>query len=136
MNSRHEMTRVWNFFLDLFLVLSFCHIAFFVGITTAYGETNIFNGNDVCPTNKFKSKKAINVLAFDGGGSRGIMEAMIADDLMRMFTLMYKDPSKLQSLVMELTKLDKRVELKNELKSVVPIHPKDVFDMIVGMKYE
>ena len=61
---------------------------------------------------------------------------MIADDLMRMFTLMYKDPLKLQSLVLELTELDKRVELRNELKSVVPIHPKDVFDMIAGMKYE
>ena len=64
------------------------------------------------------------------------MEAMIADDLMRMFTLMHEDPERLQSLVMELTNTDGRKELNKTLKSVVPIHPKDVFDMIAGMKYE
>ena len=123
-------------FLDSILVFSLCYIASCIGKSTAYTKTNNFNLDDSCATNKIQCQKAINVLAFDGGGSRGIMEAMIADDLMRMFTLMYKDPLKLQSLVLELTELDKRVELRNELKSVVPIHPKDVFDMIAGMKYE
>ena len=118
------------------IVFSLCYIASCIGKSNAYSKSKSFNGDDSCPNNKFQCQKAINVLAFDGGGSRGIMEAMIADDLMRMFTLMYKDPLKLQSLVMELTELDKRVELRNELKSVVPIHPKDVFDMIAGMKYE
>ena len=122
--------------MDSILVFSFWYIASCIGKSTAYAKAKSFNGDDSCPTNKFQCQKAINVLAFDGGGSRGIMEAMIADDLMRMFTLMYKDPLKLQSLVMELKDLDKRVELRNELKSVVPIHPKDVFDMIAGMKYE
>ena len=109
--------------------MSFCYITSWIGKSTAVTDKQI---ND----DQSNSKKSINVLAFDGGGSRGIMEVMIADDLMRMFTLMYKEPLKLQSLVMELKKLDNRKELRNKLQSVVPIHPKDVFDMIAGMKYE
>ena len=103
-----------------------------IGKSTAVSDKEI-NDIDSSTINQSKSKKSINVLAFDGGGSRGIMEVMIADDLMRMFTLMYTEPLKLQSLVMELMELDKRMELRNELQSVVPIHPKDVFDMIAGI---
>ena len=106
-----------------------------IGKSTAVTDKQI-NDDGSSTINQSNSKKPINVLAFDGGGSRGIMEVMIADDLMRMFTLMYKEPLKLQSLVMELKKRDNRKELRNKLQSVVPIHPKDVFDMIAGMKYE
>ena len=69
----------------ILVVFSFWYFVSSIGKTTAYANTKSYNGNDLCPTNEFKSKKAINVLAFDGGGSRGIMEAMIADDLMRIF---------------------------------------------------
>ena len=107
-----------------------------IGKSTAVTDKQ-FNDDGSSAINQSNSKKSINVLAFDGGGSRGIMEVMIADDLMRMFTLMYKEPLKLQSLVMELTtRNESRMELRNKLQSVVPIHPKDVFDMIAGMKYE
>ena len=107
-----------------------------IGKSTAVTDKQI-NDDGSSTINQSNSKKPINVLAFDGGGSRGIMEVMIADDLMRMFTLMYKEPLKLQSLVMELrTRNESRMELRNKLQSVVPIHPKDVFDMIAGMKYE
>ena len=117
----------------ILVVFSFWYFVSSIGKTTAYANTKSYNGNDLCPTNEFKSKKAINVLAFDGGGSRGIMEAMIADDLMRIFTLMREDPKKLQPLVMELAKPNGRKDLNKELKSVLPIHPKDVFDMIAGI---
>ena len=114
-------------------VVSLWYFAFSIGKTTAYANIKTYNGDGSCPTNEFKPKKAINVLAFDGGGSRGIMEAMIADDLMRIVTLMHEDPKKLQPLVMELTKPNGRKDLNKALKSVVPIHPKDVFDMIAGI---
>ena len=48
------------------------------------------NNEQISPTSS--SKKMINVLSFDGGGSRGIMEAMVLDDFMRLVTLMKEDP--------------------------------------------
>lgn len=39
-----------------------------------------------------ETKKMINVLSFDGGGSRGVMEVMLTDDLMKLVTKMVKYP--------------------------------------------
>ena len=44
------------------------------------------------------NNKRLNLLGFDGGGSRGVMEAMILDDLMRLVTKMTKDPARFKNL--------------------------------------
>ena len=84
------------------------------------------------------TNKMINVLSFDGGGSRGIMEAMVLDDFMRLTTLMKNSPQ---------TDLLKKLRSKNKhdfVKLLHPldendqdpisdlIHPTEIFDMIAG----
>ena len=77
-----------------------------------------------------KSTAMINVLSFDGGGSRGIMEVMILDDFMRLVTLMKNNPD---------ANLDDKLEDedKTEFKAMLaeiedPIHPTEIFDCITG----
>ena len=43
-------------------------------------------------TSIFSINRKLNILSIDGGGSRGVMEAMLLDDVMRLVTLMKKDP--------------------------------------------
>ena len=106
-----------------------------------------------------KQYKGVNLLGFDGGGSRGVMEAMILDDLMRLVTKMMKDPSKFSNLPdliksgindtqEDTSKKNEEREktsdvesnvgqhfrklLEEDLKSCDVIHPTEVFDMIAG----
>ena len=76
-----------------------------------------------------KSKR-INVLSFDGGGSRGIMEAMILDDLMRLITLMKRNPN---IVSVEILKKDEGRRFTQLLQDVQdPIRPTQIFDLIAG----
>ena len=45
-------------------------------------------------TNKIDDVTRINVLSFDRGGSRGVMEMFILRDLMNMATILKNDPEK------------------------------------------
>ena len=99
------------------------------------------------------NNKRINLLGFDGGGSRGVMEAMILDDFMRLVTKMTKDPARFENLP-ELIKgrdngskgstsvnasdvesslgQDFRKLLEQDLEYSDVIHPTKIFDMIAG----
>ena len=46
--------------------------------------------------NSRKKVKDINVLSFDGGGSKGVMEAIILEDIMNTATLLVKEPKTIQ----------------------------------------
>lgn len=85
-----------------------------------------------------KSVKKVNVLSFDGGGSRGIMEAKILQHIMLLFSAMREDPQKVTNLVKDDPTLED-MKTRNELKAILQsvknvIHPTDVFDFIVGKK--
>ena len=75
-----------------------------------------------------KSTTMINVLSFDGGGSRGVMEVMILDDFMRLVTMMKNNPDANLGY-----KLKDKTRFKEMLAKIEdPIHPTDIFDCIVG----
>ncbi|XP_046840315.1 uncharacterized protein LOC124434459 isoform X2 [Xenia sp. Carnegie-2017] len=88
------------------------------------------------------TEKWIDILSFDGGGSRGVMELKILDDVLRLATIVLKTPETVNYLVQEendesevnfLEDRDVRESLINDLRKVQdPIHPTDVYDMIVG----
>ena len=83
-----------------------------------------------------KSKKAINVLSFDGGGSRGLMEVLALQDIMLILTIMVRNPKEIAQLVKE----NANFELPNSRQAIHalmekvedPIHPTSVFNYIVG----
>ena len=80
--------------------------------------------------------KPIHVLSFDGGGSRGLMEAIMIDEIMKLATIMRDNPEKLT----EILKIDTGLETPETLKSLQemvekvqdPIHPTEVFQYIMG----
>ena len=85
--------------------------------------------------------KGFDVLSFDGGGTKGVMEAVIVKDIMNMATLLIRNPEKIKALCIKILKenpnvddqpddLKKISELLEGVKS--PVHPIEVFDMIVG----
>ena len=85
----------------------------------------------------------INVLSFDGGGTRGIMEVMILDDIMKLYTIIKTEPQKLMNFVDSNTEQDDKIFKKENLEEfntllhkVNPnenlVHPTDVFDVICG----
>ena len=88
--------------------------------------------------------KGFDVLSFDGGGTKGVMEAVIMKDIMNMATLLIRNPKLIVEDCLELfsknasydditTHKPKLVSLKKKLDEVdKPVHPVDVFDMIVG----
>ena len=81
----------------------------------------------------FRTEKKINVLSFDGGGSRGVMEVEILDSIMCLATLIQREPEKLLKMDLNFEKSENRKDLANLLKEVKdPIHPTETFDMIVG----
>lgn len=77
-----------------------------------------------------------NILSFDGGGSKGIMEAAVLDSVMRLVKILERDPNALEYLTENDEKLlneTKRKALVDDLSKVTKsIHPIKVFDMIVG----
>ncbi|XP_046840098.1 uncharacterized protein LOC124434260 [Xenia sp. Carnegie-2017] len=88
------------------------------------------------------TKNSIEILSFDGGGSRGVMALKILDDVFRLATIVLRNPETVEYLVNEESKeqkkhfledLDSRKRLIKNLKAVKdPIHPAHVYDMIVG----
>lgn len=111
-----------------------------------------------CPPNtKFLLKDEFNILSFDGGGSRGVMEMVMLDDVLKLATAMLKDGSEVGDILLQ----DKEDNYENtnflmkwtdhqfsvdtqegreNLRSFLDeqpiddnlVHPKDAFDMIVG----
>ena len=81
--------------------------------------------------------RTFDILSFDGGGAKGIMEVVILKDLMNTVTLLKQDPSLLLQYLQDGKELfensDDRMNFAQLLESVShPIHPTEVFDMIVG----
>jgi len=93
----------------------------------------------------------LNILSIDGGGGRGVMEAMILDDIMRMVTLMITEPQPELAEIIETTNdearkslyqnpsnhltEEKRLGFRGKLekfKEEDVIHPTEIFDMIAG----
>ena len=89
---------------------------------------------------KHTEKPKINVLAFDGGGSRGVMEIMILDDIMRLYTIFKEQPEIFQSKFKTndlILKKENLVEFNDllrgqEFPEEKLVHPTDVFDVICG----
>ena len=81
-----------------------------------------------------------NILALDGGGSRGVMEAVILQDLMNTTTMLRDHPNDLlnvikleggsKSLFQKPGTRKAFAQLIDEVTN--PIHPTEVFDMISG----
>ena len=81
--------------------------------------------------------KEFDILSFDGGGSKGVMEMVLLQDVMNTVTLLTQNPDKLFKMISQkddlFTTATERCELADELKYVQnPIHPTEVFDMMVG----
>ena len=87
-------------------------------------------------------EKGFNVLSIDGGGSKGVMEVIILQDVMNMVTLLKRNPQfvldKVEGMLMTGQGIlfgneNDRDEFIKELKQIQdPIHPVECFDMIVG----
>ena len=85
--------------------------------------------------------KGFDVLSFDGGGTKGVMEAVIAKDIMSMATLLIRNPDKIKDVCIKILKENPdEDDQPNDLKKIAellkgvesPVHPIEVFDMIVG----
>ena len=85
--------------------------------------------------------KGFDVLSFDGGGTKGVMEAVIAKDIMNMATLLIRSPEKIKDLCIKILEENPNEhEQPNDLRKIAnllkgvesPVHPIEVFDMIVG----
>ncbi|XP_046840728.1 uncharacterized protein LOC124434849 [Xenia sp. Carnegie-2017] len=98
--------------------------------------------NEISNVKEDSTKRNINILSFDGGGSRSVMELKILDDVLRLATIVLRNPKTVSHLGNEelnksdanfLGHQDVRLRLISDLKAVKdPIHPTDVYDMIVG----
>ena len=90
----------------------------------------------MCVNQERPAKRNANILSFDGGGSKGIMEVAILDYVMRLVTILQENPKSLQYLTEDgMLALDrsKSLGLVASISNVTdPIHPTKVFDMIVG----
>ena len=72
----------------------------------------------------------VNILSFDGGGTRGVMEVFILRDIMRMATFLRDDPESIQDIVLD-TRGVSRLEERNQRECLLkklelvenPIHP-------------
>ena len=83
-----------------------------------------------------KFRKDLNILSFDGGGTLGVMEMVILEDIMNAATLLKTNPKAIQPFLASDTLFDLSAERESfsQLLSTVEdsIHPTEVFDMIVG----
>ena len=83
--------------------------------------------------------KEFHILAIDGGGSKGLMEALILQDVMNATTVLKQNPDRVLEILQsgkEMFGLEEaRQEFIKEMLMVEDqkaIHPTEVFDMIVG----
>ena len=87
-------------------------------------------------TAMLKFRKDLNILSFDGGGTLGVMEMVILEDIMNTATLLKTNPKAIQPFLASDTLFDLSAERESfsQLLSTVEdsIHPTEVFDMIVG----
>ena len=80
----------------------------------------------------------IHVLSLDGGGSRGLMEAVNLDHIMKLATVMKNNPERIGNIINEdrmmkqKETVDKIVEVINEVDPKEAIHPTQAFQFIVG----
>ena len=81
----------------------------------------------------------IDILSFDGSESRCIMEVAILQDIMRLATILWQDPTSLKYLTEDkdndpLIKDTETAEtVFSELDNVIdPINPTNIYDMITG----
>lgn len=83
--------------------------------------------------------KKVNVLSFDGGGSRGVMEVKLLQHTMQAYSAMMENPQQISDLLKEDIRIEKsetRDKLRHICKHVIhEIHPTEVFDFIVGKLY-
>jgi patatin-like phospholipase/acyl hydrolase len=87
-----------------------------------------------------------DVLSFDGGGTKGVMEAKILQHVMNMVTLICRrpeeatellfnlnDPDDLTNISLKLNNIEGRAAIMDKLANEnKPIHPTEVFDIICG----
>ena len=94
--------------------------------------------------------KEFHILAIDGGGSKGLMEALIIQDVMRAATFIMQNPTKVleimkkecpnpseqkYSYVFDYGNIETRQKFIDEMLKIEEgklIHPTEVFDMICG----
>ncbi len=97
--------------------------------------------DDDDPTQRPTFATTFDQLSFDGGGTRGAMEAFMLKDVMNFVTLMVRHPDKLEKKKWwkdySFSAQEARDELRKDLDKIdkakePPVHPTEVFDMIVG----
>ena len=84
----------------------------------------------------------VHMLAFDGGGSRGLMEVIVLDHIMNLASSMLHKPGEVLDFLKNgaaqgsVQNLETKEFFKNYVKAtpdeVVPIHPTEVFNYIIG----
>ena len=89
-------------------------------------------------------KKEFHILALDGGGSKGLMQALILQDVMNATTVISQNPDRVSKILQSIKKRatmyytdagKAREEFIDEMKKIDDqnaIHPTEVFDMIAG----
>ena len=83
------------------------------------------------PFSPIEKGERYNILSLDGGGSRGVMEALILKDVMACLTLVEKD--ELKADMVNFTTKETRAKMREKLDSVRhPMHPGDMFEMVAG----
>ena len=87
--------------------------------------------------------KEFHILALDGGGSKGLMQALILQDVMNATTVICQNPDRVKEILESIDDHAKAFfgedtksfseEFIEEMKLVQKaIHPTEVFDMIAG----
>ena len=78
----------------------------------------------------------VNVLAFDGGGSRGLMEVLLLQHVMLLVSVIKQQPAKITSLINNDPMLETETSRQTiqDLMAKVDkaVHPTEVFNYIVG----
>ena len=74
-----------------------------------------------------------NILSLDGGGSRGLMEALLLKDVMACLTMVQRGQLRAERSLIDFTLKEARVNMRDKLDNVEnPMHPGDMFEMVAG----